>query len=149
LTKLPWEYLFDPFRGSTKDHPGFADLFMPVWVASLVLLVILIVLYTARTRALHRHKAYLDMYEWLFWTGLITFSLLLVESVFAFDFFLVLATIAVGLGTLVWVRFLRFPPILAAYEHRLARQRYFSRTKFQRPEATIRPKSARRSRRRR
>jgi hypothetical protein len=149
LTRLPWDYLFEPFRGWSKEHPGFADLFTPTWVASVVLLVILIVLYTARTRALHRHKAYLDMYEWLFWTGLITFSLLLVESIFAFDFFLVLTTIVVGLGTLVWVRFRRFPPILAAYEHRLARQRYFSRSKFQRPEATIRPKTARRSRRRR
>jgi hypothetical protein len=149
LTLPPWDYLFLPFRDWSSQHAGFPDLFRPVWVASVVLLVILIVLYAARTRTLHRHRAYLDMYEWLFWTGLITFSLLLVESIFAFDFFLVLATIVVGLGTLVWVRFLRFPPILAAYEHQLARQRYFSRTKFQRPEATIRPKTARRSRRRR
>jgi hypothetical protein len=144
LTLLPWEYLFDPF-----SRPNFPDLFQPVWLSSLVLLVVLIVLYAVRTRALHRHRDYLDMYEWMFWTGLITFSLLLVESLFVFDFFLVLATIVIGLGTLVWVRFVRFPPILAAYEHRLARQRYFSRTKFQRPESTIRPKTARRSRRRR
>jgi hypothetical protein len=149
LTLLPWEYLFLPFRDSKPDKPGFPDLFMPIWVASVVLLVILIILYAARTRALHRHKDYLDLYEWLFWTGLITFSLLLVESVFQFDFFLVLTTLIVGLATLVWIRFRRFPPILAAYEHRLARQRYFSRTKFQRPESTIRPKTARRSRRRR
>jgi hypothetical protein len=148
MTRLPWEYLFEPFRASTKEHPGFPDLFMPVWVASLVLIVVLVVMYVVRTRTLHRHRDYLDLYEWLFWTGLITFSLLLVESVFAFDFFLVLTTIIVGLGTLVWIRFRKFPPILAAYEHRLARQRYFSRTKFQRPESTIRPKTARRARRR-
>jgi hypothetical protein len=149
LTLLPWEYLFLPFRDWSEGKPGFPDLYKPVWIASLVLLVILIILYTVRTRALHRHRDYLDMYEWLFWTGLTTFSLLLVESLFQFDFFLVLTTIVVGLGTLVWVRFRKFPPILAAYEHRLARQRYFSRTKFQRPESTIRPKTARRSRRRR
>jgi hypothetical protein len=114
LTLLPWEYLFLPFRDSKLDKPGFPDLFMPIWVASVVLLVILIILYAARTRALHRHKDYLDLYEWLFWTGLITFSLLLVESVFQFDFFLVLTTLIVGLATLVWIRFRRFPPILAA-----------------------------------
>ena len=144
MTRLPWDYLFTPFT-----RQNFPDLFDQTWVASAVLLVALVILYAARTRSLHRHRDYLDLYEWLFWTGLITFSLLLVESVFRFDFFLVLTTMIVGIGTLVWVRFRRFPPILAAYEHRLARQRYFSRTKFQRPESTIRPKTARRSRRRR
>jgi len=118
-------------------------------MASLILLIVLIVLYNVRTRQLHRHPPYLDLYEWLLWTGIITFSLLLVESVFVFDFFLVLTTIVIGLGVLVWIRYRRFPPIMASYEHRLARQRYFSRSKFARPEATIRPKTARRSRRRR
>jgi hypothetical protein len=140
----PWEYLFLSFSSA-----NFPDLFAPTWIASLVLLILLVILYNVRTRALHRHPPYLDLYEWLLWTGLITFSLLLIESVFVFDFFLVLTTIILGVGTLVWVRFRRFPPMLAGYEHKLARQRYFSRTKFARPEATIRPKPGRRSRRRR
>jgi hypothetical protein len=140
----PWEYLFRQFSSN-----NFPDLFQPIWVASLVLLIVTVVLYNVRTRALHRHPPYLDLYEWLLWTGLITFSLLLIEAVFVFDFFLVLATIFIGLATLVWIRFRKFPPELAGYEHRLARQRYFSRTKFQRPEATIRPKAGRRNRRRR
>jgi hypothetical protein len=145
IVKLaPWEYLFRSFSSA-----NFPDLFQPTWVASLVLLVLVVILYNVRTRQLHRHPPYLDLYEWLLWTGLITFSLLLIESVFVFDFFLVLTTIAIGLGTLVWVRFRRFPPILAGYEHKLARERYFSRTRFARPEATIRPKLGRRSRRRR
>ncbi|HEY0442944.1 MAG TPA: hypothetical protein VGC90_01870 [Candidatus Limnocylindrales bacterium] len=140
----PWEYLFQPFSSG-----NFPDLFQPTWLASLILLIALVILYNVRTRALHRHPPYLDLYEWLLWTGLITFSLLIIESLFVFDFFLVLTTVVIGLGTLVWIRFRRFPPLLAAYEHRLARQRYFTRSKFARPEATIRPKSARRSRRRR
>ncbi len=140
----PWEYLFQQF--SSRNFP---DLFQPTWVAALVLLIVLVVLYNVRTRALHRHPPYLDLYEWLLWTGIITFSQLLVEAVFVFDFFLVLATAIIGLGTLVWIRFRRFPPILAAYERGLARQRYFTRSKYARPEATIRPKTARRSRRRR
>ena len=140
----PWEYLFLPFNSS-----NFPDLFQPTWVAALVLLIVLVVLYNVRTRNLHRHPPYLDLYEWLLWTGIITFSLLLVGSVFVFDFFLVLTTAVIGLAVLVWIRFRRFPPILAGYEHQLARQRYFSRSKFARPEATIRPKPARRSRRRR
>ncbi|HEU0235574.1 MAG TPA: hypothetical protein VFR14_03925 [Candidatus Limnocylindrales bacterium] len=144
MTLPPWNYLFLPFTSQ-----NFPDLFHPTWVASLVLLVGLIALYVIRTRRLHRHPPYLDLYEWLLWTGIITFSLLIVAAVFRFEFFLVLAIEVIGLGTLAWVRFRKFPPVLAVYEQKLAKQRYFSRTKFAKPEATIRPKAARRSRRRR
>jgi hypothetical protein len=143
VTLPPWDYLFKPF---TREN--FPDIFDPIWVASLVLLVGLIVLYNLRTRRLHRHQPFLDLWEWLLWTGLITFSLLIVGSIFRFDFFLVVATAVIGLAALVWVRFRRFPPILAGYERGLARQRYYSRTKYVRPETTIRPKAQRRRRRR-
>jgi Na+-transporting methylmalonyl-CoA/oxaloacetate decarboxylase gamma subunit len=89
------------------------------------------------------------MYEWLLWTGVITFSMLIVGALFVFDFILVLATAIIGIGTFVWIRFWRFPPLLDAYEQRLARQRYVSRQKFASPEATIRQRSPRRRRRRR
>lgn len=144
MTRPPWDYLFLPFTSE-----NFRDVFHPTWIAAAVLLVVLVGLYAIRTRRLHRHPPYLDMYEWLLWTGLITFSLLIVAAVFRFEFFLVLAITGIGLGTLVWVRFRKFPPVLAVYEQKLAKQRYFSRTKFAKPEATIRTKSNRRSRRRR
>ncbi len=144
MTLAPWDYLFLSF-----NHRNFPDLFHPTWISSLILLVILGVLYALRTRALHRHPPYLDMWEWLWWTGLITFSLLIVESLFVFDLFLVLLTELIGIGALVWIRFRRFPPILAAHEARLARERYFSKQKFADPEATIRRRGSRRSQRRR
>jgi hypothetical protein len=132
VTLAPWEYLFLSFN----SH-NFPDLFHPTWIASAVLLAALIVLYQVRTRRLHRHQPYVDMWEWLWWTGLITFSML------------ILATAAIGLGTLVWIRFFRFPPILRAHEQRLARQRYFTKQKFADPEATIRRRSGPRRQRRR
>ena len=91
------------------------------------------------------------MWEWLWWAGLITFSLLIIESLFVFDYFLVLGTQIIGLATLVWIRFVRFPPFLRAYETRLARERYFTKQKFADPEATIRkrPAPARQRQRRR
>lgn len=144
MTKLPWEYLFDTF-----NDENFPDLFHPIWIASLVLLIVLVAMYNVRTRRLHRHEPYLTMYEWLLWTGFITFSLLIVGAIFVFDFIIIVLVAAIGIGALVWIRFMRFPPLLAAYEHRLARQRYFTRSKYARPEATIRPRTARRSRRRR
>ncbi len=142
MTLAPWDYLFLSFNSD-----NFPDLFHPTWIASLVLLVVLLVLYNVRTRALHRHQPYVDMWEWLWWTGLITFSLLIVEAVFVFDFFIVLLTEFIGIGTLVWIRFRRFPPILAAHEARLARERYYTKQKFADPEATIRKRpTGRRSR---
>ena len=132
---LPWDYFFTSF-----DKLNFPDLFDPIWMASLVLLVVLVVLYTLRTRALHRHRLYLDMWEWLFWTGLITFFLLIVGSIFRFDFIVILLILVSGLGTLAYARFRRFPPLFEAYEHQLARQRYLARARASRPEATIRQK---------
>jgi hypothetical protein len=143
VTKLPWEYLFDAF-----EPKAFPDIFNATWIASLVLLIVLVVLYNVRTRQLHPHRPFLDLYEWLLWAGLATFGLLLIESVFKFAFILVLATLITGLGTLVWIRFMRFPPELRAYEQRLARQRYLSRQRLTRPEATVRQKPSRRRRRR-
>jgi hypothetical protein len=140
----PWDYLFLPFT----PH-NFPDLFSPMWVASLALLVTLVVLYNVRTRALHRHAPYLDLWEWLLWSGLALFGLVLTASVFAFEFIVLLVILGVGLGAMLWVRFLRFPPMLRTYEVRLAKQRYYTKTKFSRPETTIRPKTARRAKRRR
>ncbi len=144
MTLAPWEYLFLPF-----NHHNFPDLFHPTWIVSAVLLVVLGVLYSVRTRALRRHPPYLDMWEWMWWTGLITFSMLIIEALFVFDLFLVLTTEVIGIGALVWIRFWRFPPILAAHEQRLARERYYSKQKFADPEATIRKRGGRRTQRRR
>jgi hypothetical protein len=140
----PWDYLFLPFN----PH-NFPDLFTPMWIAALALLVTLVVLYNVRTRALHRHAPYLDLWEWILWSGLALFGLVLTASVFGFELIVLLVILGIGLGALLWIRFLRFPPILRAYEVRLAKQRYYTKTKFSRPEATIRPKTARRSKRRR
>jgi hypothetical protein len=142
VTQLPWEYLFLPF-----SRANFPDIYDPIWISSLVLLAVLVVLYSVRTRTLHRHRLYTDMWEWLLWTGLVTFSLGATGALFLFDFAVELVILLVGLGTLVWVRFRRYPPLFAAYEQQLARQRYLSRAKAARPEATIRSKASRRRRR--
>jgi hypothetical protein len=138
VTLPPWEYLFLKFSGDTLP-----DLFRAVWVSSLILLVALVILYNVRTRALRHHPPYLEMYEWLLWTGLIVFSLLLVFSLFVFSFIFVLVTMIGGAGLMVWIRFFRFPPIFEAYGRKLARERYFTRSRYAHPQATIRTKAAR------
>jgi hypothetical protein len=143
VTLLPWDYLWDGF-----NKINFPDLFNQVWIAALGLLVVLIALYNVRTRALHRHRLYTDMWEWLLWDGIITFFLLVSGAIFQFDFAIILLTAVIGLAVMIWVRFRKFPPLFEAYEHQLARQRYLARAKSSRPEATIRTKPARRRRRR-
>lgn len=139
MRELPWEYFWDAF-----SPENFPDLFDPLWIAALALLVVTIVLYVLRTRALHRHRLYLDMWEWLFWTGLIMNFLLVVGAIFKFDFAVILAILATGLAVMAWARFRRYPPLFDAYEHQLARQRYLARARSSRPEATIRTKGSRR-----
>jgi hypothetical protein len=141
---LPWEYFWVAFNSI-----NFPDLFNVIWVTALVLLVVLIVLYVLRTRALHRHRLYMDMWEWIFWSGLITFFLLVVGAIFQFDFAVILVILGSGLFTMAYARFRRYPPLFEAYEHQLARQRYLARTRQSRPEATIRAKNARRRSKRR
>lgn len=142
MTLLPWEYLFQPF-----SRNGFPDLYNATWATGLALVVASIILYNWRTRVLHRHAPYLDLWEWLLWASVISGFMLVVASIFSFDFFIVLATVAFGVGTMLYARFWRFPPLFAIYEQKLARQRYFTKTKFSRPEATIRAKPSRRRRR--
>jgi len=144
VTLWPWQYLFEPFSNRT-----FPDLCNQIFAASLVVLLATVIFYNVRTRQLHRHSVYLQMYEWLLWTGVIVFSLVVVYWIFRFDMIIVLSTLVIGLGMFVWIRFVRFPPYFRAYERQLAKQRYFSRERFSHPETTIRTKSSRRRRRRR
>jgi hypothetical protein len=144
LRKLPWDYFWVGF-----NKINFPDLFDPIWIASGVLLVALVVVYVLRTRALHRHRPYLDMWEWVFWAGLITFFLLMVGALFNFDFAVIIVILIAGLGTMLYARFRRYPPLFEAYEHQLARQRYLARTRQSRPEATIRQKTVRKRSKRR
>jgi hypothetical protein len=141
VTRSPFDYVFLAF-----NEANFPDLFRATWVASLVLLAGLVILYNVRTRAFRHHPPYLELYEWLLWSGLIMFSLLLVFSLFVWDFVFVLVTMIGGSAILLWIRFVRFPPLFEAYARKLARERYFTRSKFAHPEATIRSKSARASR---
>jgi hypothetical protein len=143
VTLPPWEYLFTSFNAF-----NFHDLFWPTIIASVVLLAALVLLYTIRTRQLHAHPPYLELYEWLLWTGVITFSWLILCGLFVFDFIFVIVGEIVGLATFAWIRFIRFPPLLEAYERQLAKRRYFDRRRFSHPETTIRPKASKRRRRR-
>jgi hypothetical protein len=140
----PWNYLFIGFTPA-----NFGPMFAPTWQLSLALLVTTVLFYNFQGRRLHAYTVFLDLNEWLMWTSLGVFSLLLMFTVFGFDFLFVLPTMIGGAFLFLWIRFVHFPPLIQAYEERLARQRYFQRSKTAHPEATIKRKAPAKAQRRR
>jgi hypothetical protein len=132
------DFLGSLFKDEGFSPQNFPDLFYPVAVASLLLLVGTVVLYNVQTRRLHRHPPLVALQEWLLWTGLAVFGLLLVYAIFKFYFIFVLLTLIVGVATFVWIRFIRFPPIIAAYNETLRRERFLSQKRYRDPDSTIR-----------
>ena len=140
--------LLDPlFKVFDEGH--FTDLFTPIWVAALVLLIGTVVLYNIRSRQLHRYEPLRTLQEWLLWTGLATFGLILVGATFHFYFLFVFLFIVVGIAAFIWIRFFRFPPIIAAYNEQVRRARFFSQARYKQAEATVRSRKSRGGRRRR
>ena len=129
----PWEYLFISF-----NTQNFAPIWQVTWMFALAMLILTIIFYNFQGRRLRNYAVFLDLNEWLLWTSIGTFSLLLMYVIFSFDFIFVLPTMLVGAILFVWIRFIHFPPLIGAYEERLARQRYFQRSKTAHPETTIR-----------
>ncbi len=142
----PNEYLIP---GVQFNADNFPDIYHPIWIASLILLIGTVVLYNVRVRQLHRHEPLRSMQEWLLWTGLITFGLVLVGTVFEFYFLFILLFIVIGLATFVWIRFYRFPPYIGAYNEQLRRARFYSQARHKTAEATIRTRRSRGGSRRR
>ncbi len=120
---------------------NFPDLFYPITIASLVFLVGTVVLYNVQTRRLKPHPPLVNLNEWLFWTGLAFFGLMVVYSIFQFYFVFVLGTLIVGIGTMVWIRWFRFPTLIVAYNSILRREQYLAQKKYASAESTIRNKS--------
>jgi hypothetical protein len=124
--------------GFSPDN--FSDLFYPITVAALVFLIGTIVLYNVQTRRLRRHPVLVNLNEWLFWTGLAFFGLLLVYAIFKFYFVFVLLTLVIGMGTLIWIRWFRFPPLIRVYNNVRRREQYLSQKRYVTADATIRSK---------
>jgi hypothetical protein len=141
--------LLDALFHQGFDDANFSDLWKPVLYGSLVLLILAVVLYNVNTRRLHRHPPLVNREEWLLWTAICVFGLLIVESIFSFYLFFVVLTLAIGLPVFIWIAFFRFPPMIEAYNQQLRRARFFSQARYKHAEATIRTKKSSRPKRRR
>jgi hypothetical protein len=143
----PWNQL--SLLLTAFNDGNFHRLWAPVWQMSFAFLVVVVVFYNFQARRLRAYSVFLDMNEWLMWTTLGIFGMLALFTFFSFDFIFVLPTMVGGAILYIWIRFVHFPPLIRAYEERLARQRYFQRSKTSHPEATIRSKAAPKAKRRR
>ena len=123
------------------NSDNFPDLYLPITIASLVFLVGTVVLYNVQMRRLRHHPPLVNLNEWLFWTGLAVFGLMVVYSIFQFYFVFVLGTLIVGIGTMIWIRWYRFPPLIVAYNAILRREQYLAQKKYASAESTIRSKA--------
>jgi len=143
----PWNHISTLLVGFNDTN--FRALFAPTWELSAALLVVGVIFYNFQGRRMHAYSVFLDLNEWLLWTTVGVFSLLLMFALFGFDFIFVLPTMVGGAILFIWIRFIHFPPLIRAYEERLARQRYFQRSRTSHPEATIRTKAVSKPKRRR
>ena len=143
----PWNQislLLSPF-----NQAKFPAINMITGELAVTFLVISVVFYNFNARRMHAYSVFLDLNEWLMWTSIGVFGLLVMFFVFAFDFLFVLPVMVGGAALFLWIRFWHFPPLIQAYEERLARQRYFQRSKTSHPSETIRSKAAAKPKRRR
>ena len=143
----PWNQIDTLLIAFNKQN--FPVIWDRAWQVSLTLLVVGIFLYNFQGRRLHAYSVFLDLNEWLLWTSVGVFSLILMFTIFNFDFIFVAPTAIGGAVLFIWIRFIHFPPLIQAYEERLARQRYFQRSKTSHPDTTIRAKAAAKPKRRR
>ena len=122
------------------NNTNFPQVWTLTWMIGAFLIAAAVILYNFQNSRLHAYPVFLDLNEWLMWTSVGVGSLLIMYSVFSFDFLFVVPTLVGGAILYVWIRFIHFPPLIDAYEERLARQRYFQRSRTAHPEATIRSK---------
>ena len=75
-------HLVDALFHHPFDELNFQDAYWPMLWASVILLVVAVILYNVNTRRLHRHPPLVNREEWLLWTAICVFGLLIVATVF-------------------------------------------------------------------
>lgn len=103
---------------------NFPDLFTLLWVAALVILVGATAVYVAAGKRYRRYPAILALHEWLFWAAVVSWGLVPLLVVIGVPLVLVLLLVIPGMGVMLWARFVKFPPVIAAQNDELRKRRY-------------------------
>jgi len=110
------------FDSLTPDN--FPDLFTLLWVSALIIVAGSIAIYADSGRRFRRHRVLLSMHEWIFWSVVIPWSLVILLVITHVPFVMVPLVVLPGMAILLWARFVRFPPLIAAANDELRRKRF-------------------------
>ena len=132
--------LFDPFTPI-----GFPDLFTLMWAGAIVIVIGAILVYTTAQRRYRRYPAILALHEWIFWAIVVTWGLVPLLAVIHVPLLLILLIVIPGMAVALWATFFKFPPIIAAMNDEIRRQRFVPpprRTERERLKADARRETA-------
>ena len=135
------QVLFDSLNPET-----FPDLFTLLWVAALVIVIGSVALYSNSGRRFRRYPVLLSMHEWLFWSTIIPWALVPLLLITGAPLLLLLLLVFPGMAVMLWARFVRFPPLIAAANDELRRRRFAPAPRGE-PRGRPRPTPAGRRRR--
>jgi hypothetical protein len=108
----------------TLTPAGFPDLFTLLWAGSLLIVVGTILVYVWANRRYRRYPSILALHEWTFWSLIIPWALTPLLVVIHVPLLLVLLVVLPGMGVALWAAFIKFPPIIAAANDEIRRQRF-------------------------
>ena len=113
------DLLFDSLTPS-----NFPDLFTLLWIAALVIVVGAVAVYTAAGRRYRRYPVILAMHDWIFWSVIIPWALVPLLLITSVPLVLLVVVVVPGMAVMLWARFIRFPPLIAAANDELRLRRY-------------------------
>jgi hypothetical protein len=111
--------LFDPFTPI-----GFENLFTLMWAGAIVIVIGAILVYTTAQRRYRRYPAILALHEWIFWSIVVTWGLVPLLAVIHVPLALILLIVIPGMAVAAWATFWKFPPVIAAMNDEIRRQRF-------------------------
>ncbi|HEX6138835.1 MAG TPA: hypothetical protein VF013_00035 [Candidatus Limnocylindria bacterium] len=111
--------LLDPFTPIS-----FPDLFTLMWAGSLVIVAGAIAVYSAAQSRYRRYPAILALHEWVFWSIVVTWGITPLLVVIHVPLLLILLLVVPGMAVAVWATYVKFPPIIAAMNDEIRRQRF-------------------------
>lgn len=103
---------------------NFPDLFTLLWVAAILIVIGATLVYAAAGKRYRRYPTLLTMHEWIFWSIVVTWGLVPLLVIIHVPLLLILMLVLPGMGVMLWARFVKFPPLIAAQNEELRRRRF-------------------------
>lgn len=111
--------LTDPFTPAL-----FPDLFTWMWVGGLVVAIGAVAVYNLAGSRYRRYPVLLALHEWVFWPIIVTFGIVPLLVIIGVPLLITVPVLLAGLGVAAWATFVKFPPLIAAANDEIRRQKF-------------------------